>query len=272
MLDAKKAFTRRDMKIVKAKMHASKRLRAQIHDIEVSAIALDDNIDAIINSDIQREIIGGLKWSTEAMRDQMVPMGGVEGVSETVSDLERELQNAKEISEALFNMPMMTNIMTGSADEDGWENAEDSLLHELNALLLDEDEEPLHLPSVPSSVPSSSPNTPAFNKAQTQDLLTGRDEDAITSTMQHHASKKSLHKRQVSVSFASPSYQSQTSQSQTSQTQTSQSQTPQSQMGVGNSHSHSNGNGSSNSPGEQAGVTALMDDMVGGLAERALEF
>jgi hypothetical protein len=239
------------MKLVQAKMHAAKRLRAQIHQAEVSVLALDDNIDAIINSDIQRDIIGGLKWSTEAVRGYMEPMGGVEGVSETVSDLQTELDNAKQISDALFEMPMMTNIMGGgdSNRDDKGLDMEASLLQELNTLLQDEDEEPLDiiLPNVPSCFPSvasttgtttgtaaAAATTAANGKGkkdrrihrmhnaeeeeeEDDDDDEGEGEDAVElKTMEKKKPSRmtTLHKRQVS-SFFSPSSSSSLSSSST---------------------------------------------------------
>jgi hypothetical protein len=78
--DAKKVHAKGDTRGLKSRLIVIRRLRTQVERIESSLLTIETNIDEIINSDVTREIIDSLRRSTEAMKGQVLPMGGVEGV------------------------------------------------------------------------------------------------------------------------------------------------------------------------------------------------
>lgn len=46
--------------------------------IENSLAVIETNMDEIVNSNVTRDIIDSLRRSTEAMKGQLLPMGGME--------------------------------------------------------------------------------------------------------------------------------------------------------------------------------------------------
>lgn len=70
------------------------------------------------------------------MKGHVIPMGGVEGVQETVDDLQAEMAASQEMQDAIFRglagLPPMNTIVEGGEDN---ELNEDSLVRELNVLL-----------------------------------------------------------------------------------------------------------------------------------------
>lgn len=131
-IDAKRALSRGDKRGFQSRMASARRLRMQADRIEVSLSTIEGNIDEIINSDVTRDIIDSLRRSTEALKGQVVPMGGVEGVQEVVDDLQSELATSQEVMDAIYR-----NMPSGAADLDG----DESLVSELNAMLRDSGED-----------------------------------------------------------------------------------------------------------------------------------
>jgi hypothetical protein len=173
VLDAKRILSRGDRRMFKAKMVSARRLRlqvcvktwmrawmplcvcacvcpshprrAQVDRIDSSLSTIENNIDEIINSDVTRDIIDSLRRSTEALKGQAVPMGGVEGVQEIVDELQTELMASQEVTDTIYKG--MSSSLTGMVDADD----DDSLLLELNSMLREEGEEEVPLdPSLTS--------------------------------------------------------------------------------------------------------------------------
>lgn len=137
--DAKKVHAKGDTKGLRSRLIVIRRLKTQVERIESSLLTIETNIDEIINSDVTREIIDSLRRSTEAMKGQVLPMGGVEGVQETVDDLQAEMAASQDMQDAIYKglaaLPPMNTIVEG---EEGDGN-EESLIHELNSFLEDAD-------------------------------------------------------------------------------------------------------------------------------------
>lgn len=135
ILAAKSVHARNDKKGLRARMTGIRRLKGQVDRIDTSLVTIENNIDEIINSDVTKDIINSLQRSTEAMRNQGLPMGGIEGVQETMDDLQNELMAAHEVTEAIHKGMDMPGMMGGVGDDDD----DDTLLLELDSLLLEDE-------------------------------------------------------------------------------------------------------------------------------------
>jgi hypothetical protein len=133
VIEARRLQSRRDVRGFKNRMLGVRRLKLQVERIDTSIITIETNIEEIINSDVTKDIIDSLRRSTQAMRNQGMPLGGIEGVQETMDDLQTEIMSAQEVTDAVhkgINIDATGDIIT-----------EEDLVNELNLLLRDEGEE-----------------------------------------------------------------------------------------------------------------------------------
>lgn len=92
VLEAKRIQARRDPRSFKVKMTNVRRLRIQLDHIDSSITAIENNVDEIINTDVTKDILESLRMSTQGMKNKGSNMGGVEGVQDTMDELQNELQ------------------------------------------------------------------------------------------------------------------------------------------------------------------------------------
>lgn len=163
VLMAKGVHARSDKKGLRARMTGIRRLKGQVDRIDTSLVTIENNIDEIINSDVTKDIINSLQRSTEAMRNQGLPMGGIEGVQETMDDLQSELTAAQEVTDAIHR----GMDMPGAAGMDDCDD--DMLLLELDSLLLEDDGSVLGTPALRTAVSPAAAEQPPRNKSPLAD-------------------------------------------------------------------------------------------------------
>ena len=130
VVEARGVHAKGDIKGFKNRMMGVRRVKLQMDRIDTSIEKIEINMDEIINSDVTKDIIESLKKSTVAMRAGMV--GGIDGVQETMDDLQVELQVSQDVTDAIYN---------GLSQNDGGLDDETSLVEELNSFLRDNGEE-----------------------------------------------------------------------------------------------------------------------------------
>lgn len=134
VVEAKKVHAKGgDPKAFRNKMMGVRRVRLQMERIETSIDKIETNIDEIINSDVTKDIIESLRRSTQAMKGGVLPMGGVDGVQETMDELQAELQASQEVTDTIYRG--LDGV--GGVIMMGEECDESTLVDELNSLLRD---------------------------------------------------------------------------------------------------------------------------------------
>jgi hypothetical protein len=157
VMEAKKVHAKGDPKAFRSKMMGVRRVRLQMERIETSIDKIETNIDEIINSDVTKDIIDSLRRSTLAMKGGIVPMGGVDGVQETMDELQAELQASQDVTDTIYR----------GLDGVGFANTEDddaTLVDELNSLLRDTGEEEVEVVESSSVFASKIPSPPSMTK------------------------------------------------------------------------------------------------------------
>jgi hypothetical protein len=106
---------------------------------------LEENMDAIITNEMQKDILVSLQQATATLKSQIGDIGGPDTVGEIMGELEEEIQKQREITEALSTQPPSMNTMDSMNSELGSES-DNKTLHqqltlELEQLLADTDED-----------------------------------------------------------------------------------------------------------------------------------
>lgn len=222
--EVKKLYLNGDTKAVRSKMSTIRKLQCQKQNIAVSLETIENNVDEIANSDMTQDIINSLKRSTEAMKLHCVPAGGVDGIQETMDDLQTELQNAAEITDiihkgtsAAVNSMMMSTKDSGRYGmyynyddqlQDGYETGDDpemdGLVKELNYLLRDSDVDELPaFPQIPSSDTRSNTTPTAQWHKKLSPALTAKsmqeEDESMTALISKNNNNFSSHRRQSSL-------------------------------------------------------------------------
>lgn len=105
-------------------------------------------MDEIINSDVTKDIIESLRRSTQAMKGGIMPVGGIDGIQETMDELQAELQASQEVTDTIYKG---LDGVGGSGFND---DDESTLVDELNSLLRDTGEDEIDLPVLDKLLPS----------------------------------------------------------------------------------------------------------------------
>lgn len=95
VLEAKRVQARRDPRAFRNRMIGIRRLRTQVDRIDTSIMAIENNVDEIVNTDVTKDIVESLKRSTQAMKNKGFNIGGPEGVQDTMDELQNELQSCQ---------------------------------------------------------------------------------------------------------------------------------------------------------------------------------
>ena len=138
--DAKKLQGKKDLRTLKKRIVAAQKVKHQIEKMDNSILIMDDSIDAIINNEMDKDIIYSLQQSTARLKSQMAGIGGVDSITEVLNELNEEMTNQKNITEALSE-PTSLNQMHHIDHKSLEEDEEEELQRELALLLeLDADE------------------------------------------------------------------------------------------------------------------------------------
>jgi len=143
--EAKRAQLKKDVQSLKNKLHSARRIQLQTKRLENSILVLEENMDAIITNEMQKDILVSLQQATATLKSQIGDIGGPDTVGEVMSELEEEILKQREITEALSTQPPSMNTMESMNSELGSES-DNKTLHqqltlELEQLLADTDED-----------------------------------------------------------------------------------------------------------------------------------
>lgn len=143
--EAKRAQLKKDVQSLKNKLHSARRIQLQTKRLENSILVLEENMDAIITNEMQKDILVSLQQATATLKSQIGDIGGPDTVGEIMSELEEEILKQREITEALSAQPPSMNTMDSMNSELGSES-DNKTLHqqltlELEQLLADTDED-----------------------------------------------------------------------------------------------------------------------------------
>lgn len=139
ILEAKRIQARKDPRSFKNRMVGIRRLRSQVDRIDTSIMAIENNVDEIVNTDVTKDIVESLKRSTQAIKNKGFNIGGVEGVQDTMEELQNELQMCQEVTDTIYKGFNNAVGELGSGYRD--DITEEDLVDELNMLLREEGEE-----------------------------------------------------------------------------------------------------------------------------------
>lgn len=141
LIEAKKLQRKRDVRALKNRILSAQRIKNQLQNIDNAILIMENNIDHILNNEVQRDMVASMQQATYAMKTQVMDIGGPESISEMMIDLDTEMRNQKEITDALSKPPYTMNDMLPSTSSNGafdGDDEEESLKKEL-ALLLEDD-------------------------------------------------------------------------------------------------------------------------------------
>lgn len=132
--DAQKLQGKKDLRTLKKRIVAAQKVKHQIEKMDNSILIMDDSIDAIINNEMDKDIIYSLQQSTARLKSQIAGIGGVDNITEVLNELNEEMTNQKNITDALSE-PTSLNQMHPIDHKSLEEGEEEELQRELASLL-----------------------------------------------------------------------------------------------------------------------------------------
>lgn len=134
--DAKRC-KQRDPRTFRQRCAGVRRLKGQLDKMDASIAAIECNVDQVLHSDITRDIVDSFRQSIAAIRSSGTQLGTPDTINDFMDELQTELQNATDITDALYGKASSTGELLGGAGD--LDLHDDDLVRELDQILLDED-------------------------------------------------------------------------------------------------------------------------------------
>lgn len=133
MADAKWC-KQRDPQTFRQRCAGVRRLKGQLDKMDASITAIECNVDQVLHSDITRDIVDSFRQSIAAIRSSGTQLGTPDTINDFMDELQTELQNATDITDALYGKASAGELGGAGGLE---AHDDDDLVRELDQILRD---------------------------------------------------------------------------------------------------------------------------------------